>query len=122
MCHLFTSAIQHADNMRPRSAALPSLRWRTTRRGVPMAPPRARRRQQPVIGSAHVLDLGQGSEHIRLAFEEHRLARALIGHFGGVLVNEREHEAAFDADTDDKDALGPHGAGVRLQSVAAITT
>lgn len=31
MCHLFTSAIQHADSMPPRSAALPCLRWRTTK-------------------------------------------------------------------------------------------
>lgn len=44
-----------------------------------------------------VLDRQPHSESVRLAFEEHRLARASIGHFGGVLVDEREIEDAMDA-------------------------
>ncbi len=53
----------------------------------------------------HVVDRRKGSEHVRLAFAEHRLARAFIGHFGGVLVDEREVEAAMDADAAEEDAF-----------------
>ncbi len=37
------------------------------------------------------------SESVRLAFEEHRLARAFIGHFGGVLVDQPGFEDTMDA-------------------------
>ncbi len=40
--------------------------------------------------SFRVLDRFPGSETIRIAFEDPRLARAFIGHFGGVLVDDRE--------------------------------
>jgi hypothetical protein len=45
-----------------------------------------------------VLDRQPHSESVRLAFEERRLARAFISHFGGVLVDEREIEDAMAAD------------------------
>lgn len=32
-----------------------------------------------------VLDRFPGSENVRIAFEDHRLARAFVGHFGGCL-------------------------------------
>ncbi len=51
-----------------------------------------------------VLDRFPGSETIRLAFEDPRLARAFVGHFGGVLVGDREVEAALAGDAADEDA------------------
>lgn len=39
--------------------------------------------------SYRVLGRQRRSESIRLAFDERRLARAFISHFGGVLVDER---------------------------------
>lgn len=45
-----------------------------------------------------VLERQPHSESVRLAFEERRLARAFIGRFGGVLVEEREIEDAMDTD------------------------
>lgn len=44
-----------------------------------------------------VLDRQPHSESVRLAFEERRLARTFIGHFGGVLVDQRGFEDAMDA-------------------------
>lgn len=51
-----------------------------------------------------VLDRFPGSETIRIAFEDQRLARAFIGHFGGVLVDDRELEEAMSRDVADEDA------------------
>jgi hypothetical protein len=51
-----------------------------------------------------VLDRFPGSETIRLAFEDARLARAFVGHFGGVLVDDREVDAALAGDAADEDA------------------
>jgi hypothetical protein len=51
-----------------------------------------------------VLDRFPGSETIRLAFEDQRLARAFVGHFGGVLVDDRELEDALAGDASDEDA------------------
>lgn len=51
-----------------------------------------------------VVDRVPGSENVRLAFEEPRLARAFVGHFGGVLVDEREVGNAFADDAADEDA------------------
>ncbi|TAJ27567.1 hypothetical protein [Bosea sp. (in: a-proteobacteria)] len=45
-----------------------------------------------------MLDRQPYSESVRLAFEDRRLARAFIGHFGGVLVDELEVEDAMAAD------------------------
>lgn len=45
-----------------------------------------------------------GSETIRIAFEDPRLARAFIGHFGGVIVDEREVQDAVAGDRADEDA------------------
>lgn len=53
----------------------------------------------------HVLDRRPGSERVRLAFEEHCLARAFMSHFGVVLVDEREVEAAMDADAAEEHAF-----------------
>jgi hypothetical protein len=50
-----------------------------------------------------VLDRFPGSETIRIAFEDPRLARAFIGHFGGVLVDDRELEQAMASDVADED-------------------
>ena len=41
---------------------------------------------------------------IRIAFEDLGLARAFVGHFGGVLVDDRELEHAFAGDAADEDA------------------
>mgnify|MGYP001627216292 FL=1 len=54
--------------------------------------------------SFRVLDRLAGSETIRIAFEDQRLARAFIGHFGGVLVDDREIEHAMSRDVADEDA------------------
>jgi hypothetical protein len=51
-----------------------------------------------------VLDRLPGSGTIRLAFEDPRLARAFVGHFGGVSVDDREVEAALASDAADEDA------------------
>lgn len=51
-----------------------------------------------------VLDRFPGSGTTRFAFEDHRLARAFVGHFGGVLVNDREVEDALAGDAADEDA------------------
>lgn len=51
-----------------------------------------------------VLDRFPGSETIRIAFEDPRLARAFIGHFGGVIVDEREVQDAVAGDGADEDA------------------
>lgn len=51
-----------------------------------------------------VLDRFPGSETIRIAFEDLRLARAFVGHFGGVLVPDGEVEAALGGDEADEDA------------------
>ena len=51
-----------------------------------------------------VLDRFPGSETIRIAFEDQRLARAFIGHFGGVVVDEREIQDAVAGDRGDEDA------------------
>ncbi|SFD30764.1 hypothetical protein SAMN05428997_12415 [Bosea sp. CRIB-10] len=53
----------------------------------------------------HVVDRQPGSEHVRLAFEEHRLARAFVCHFGGVLMDGCKVEAAMEKDAPDEDAL-----------------
>lgn len=53
----------------------------------------------------HALDRRPGSEHIRPAFEEHRLARAFVGHFGGVLMDGCKVEAAMEKDAPDEDAF-----------------
>lgn len=37
-----------------------------------------------------VIDRVPGSEAIRIAFDDRRLARAFVGHFGGVLVSDDE--------------------------------
>ncbi len=50
-----------------------------------------------------VLDRAPGSENIRIAFEDPRLARAFVGHFGGVLVDHRELEHAMAGDAADVD-------------------
>jgi len=50
-----------------------------------------------------VLDRFPGSETIRIAFEDPRLARAFIGHFGGVMVDEREDQNALAGDGADED-------------------
>lgn len=50
-----------------------------------------------------VLDRVPGSETIRIAFEDLRLARAFIGHFGGVVVDEREIQDALAGDGADED-------------------
>ncbi len=54
--------------------------------------------------SFRVLDRFPGSETIRIAFEDQRLARAFIGHFGGVLVDDCELEQAMARDVADGDA------------------
>lgn len=54
--------------------------------------------------SFRVLDRFPGSETIRIAFEDSCLARAFIGHFGGVLVDDREIEQAICGDGTDEDA------------------
>ncbi|RYF31629.1 MAG: hypothetical protein EOO23_01970 [Comamonadaceae bacterium] len=46
----------------------------------------------------HVLDRMPGSENLRFAFEEKRLARAFVAHFGGVMVPADEFEAAMAVD------------------------
>lgn len=51
-----------------------------------------------------VLDRFPGSETIRIAFEDPRLARAFIGHFGGVIVDGREVQHAVAADGADEEA------------------
>jgi|GEM_PF-2051158 len=51
-----------------------------------------------------VLDRFSSSETIRLAFEDPRLARAFVGHFGGVLVDDSELEDALAADAAEEDA------------------
>ena len=51
-----------------------------------------------------VLDRASSSENIRIAFEDPRLARAFVGHFGGVLVDEREFDHAMANDAPDEDA------------------
>ncbi|MGO4677759.1 hypothetical protein AB4Z40_33250 [Bosea sp. 2YAB26] len=51
-----------------------------------------------------VLDRFPGSETIRIAFEDRGLARAFIGHFGGVLVDENELESAIADDFAAEDA------------------
>lgn len=51
-----------------------------------------------------VLDRFPGSETIRIAFEDRRLARAFVGQFGGVLVPDGEIEDAIAADGVDEDA------------------
>lgn len=51
-----------------------------------------------------VHDRSPGSETIRIAFEDQSLARAFIGHFGGVLVDDRELEQAMSRDVADEDA------------------
>lgn len=51
-----------------------------------------------------VLDRFPGSNHVRIAFEDPRLARAFVGHFGGVLIGDRELEDAIAADGSDDDA------------------
>lgn len=51
-----------------------------------------------------VIDRQPGTETIRIAFEDPRLARAFVGHFGGVLVDDREFEAALAGDAADEDA------------------
>lgn len=51
-----------------------------------------------------VLDRFPGSETIRIAFEDLRLARAFIGHFGGVVVDEREVQHALAGESADEDA------------------
>lgn len=51
-----------------------------------------------------VIDRLPNSETIRLAFEDRRLARAFVGHFGGVLIDERGLEDAFAADEAFEDA------------------
>ena len=51
-----------------------------------------------------VLDRFPGSETIRIAFEDLRLARAFVGHFGGVLVPDGEVEDAMAGDASDEDA------------------
>lgn len=50
-----------------------------------------------------VLDRQPHSESVPLTFGERRLARAFIGHFGGVLVDERGFEDASDAGAAFKD-------------------
>ncbi|MET3890255.1 hypothetical protein ABIE41_001331 [Bosea sp. OAE506] len=54
--------------------------------------------------SFRVLNRFAGSETIRIAFEDQRLARAFIGHFGGVVVDEREIQDAVAGDRADEDA------------------
>ncbi|WP_309644471.1 hypothetical protein [Phenylobacterium sp.] len=51
-----------------------------------------------------VLDRRPGCETIRIAFEDPRLARAFVGHFGGVLVDDREVEDALAGDAVNEDA------------------
>ncbi|WP_376988997.1 hypothetical protein [Bosea sp. R86505] len=51
-----------------------------------------------------VLESAPGSEIIRIAFDDPRLARAVVGHFGGVLVDDREIEHAMSGDAADEDA------------------
>lgn len=51
-----------------------------------------------------VLDRFPGSETIRIAFEDRGLVRAIIGHFGGVLVDENELEGAMIGDAAAEDA------------------
>lgn len=48
-----------------------------------------------------VLDRSPGSETLRFAFEDPRLARAFVSHFGGVLVVDHEIEHALDGDRDE---------------------
>ena len=54
--------------------------------------------------SFRVLDRIPGSETIRIAFEDPRLARAFIGHFGGVIVDECQIQDALAGDAADEDA------------------
>lgn len=54
--------------------------------------------------SFRVLDRFPGPETIRIAFEDQRLARAFIGHFGGVLVDVGEIEQAMSRDVAGEDA------------------
>lgn len=51
-----------------------------------------------------VLDRFPGSETVRIAFEDRGLARAFVGHFGGVLVDENELENAVTSGAAAEDA------------------
>ncbi|KPF68321.1 hypothetical protein IP69_11690 [Bosea sp. AAP35] len=51
-----------------------------------------------------VLNRAPGSENIRIAFDDPCLARAFVGHFGGVIVDDREIEHAMAGDANDEDA------------------
>lgn len=51
-----------------------------------------------------VVDRFPGSETTRIAFEDLRLARAFVGHFGGVLVPDGEVENAMAGHASDEDA------------------
>lgn len=53
-----------------------------------------------------VLDRRPGAGCIRIAFEEGRLARAFVGHFGGVLVDDGEIENAMAGDRAGEDSYG----------------
>jgi len=51
-----------------------------------------------------VLDRFPGSETIRIAFEDRRLAGAFVGHFGGALVPDGEVKDAVAGDASDEAA------------------